>query len=122
MGTTACCDPQVPGNFGRRSGLAGVWSVSGGAPEPDELVENLIDIVSDPDTALTPGQVSSLIDKLNNALASINAGQTKQAVNQLNAVLGAVRVQVKGGRLNTAIGDMLVAGAEKVISVLQSSN
>lgn len=120
MGTLACCDPQVSGNFGRRSGLAGAWTVSGGVPEPDELVKNLIDVVVDPDTGLTTGQVNSLSDKLNNALASIEAGLSKQAIKQLDAFIAAVATQVKTGKMNTATGQVLVDSATAVIAALQS--
>jgi hypothetical protein len=120
MGTLSCCDPAVAGDFGRRSGQAGVWTVSGSTPDADELVENLIDVIADPDTLLTSGQVSSLSDKLLNALASIQAGQYKQAVNQLQAFIATVRNQVKTGKVNTATGAVLVAAASTIITVIQS--
>jgi hypothetical protein len=119
MGTLACCHPTMPGDFGRRSGLPGVWNVSGGTPEPDELVENLIDVVFDPDTALTTGQISSLSDKLINALASIDAGLVKQAINQLNSFIASVQVAVKTGKMNSGTGAALIAAANEIIAMLQ---
>jgi hypothetical protein len=119
IGTLACCDPTVSGDFGRRSGLAGAWTISGEPSEPDELVENLIDVVVDPDTGLTTGQVNSLSDKLNNALTSVDAAQYKQAVNQLKAFIAAVEIQVKNGKMNTAIGNMLIGAANDIIAALQ---
>lgn len=118
MGTLACCHPTVPGDFGRRFGLAGVWSVSGGVSEPGELVENLIDVVFDPDTGLTSGQVNSLSDKLNNALASIDAGLKKQAINQLNSFVSAVQVAVKSGKMSSGTGAALIAAANEIIALL----
>ena len=119
MGTLACCDPTVSGDFGRRTGLAGGWSVSGATPEPDELVGNLIDVVNDPDTGLTQGQVNSLTDKLNNALASIEAGLYKQAINQLNSFIASVQTQVKNGKMNSATGTTLIDAANAIIALLQ---
>ena len=118
MGTLACCHPNVPGDFGYRSGLAGVWTASGGAAEPDELVENLIDVVFDPDTGLTVGQINSLSDKLNSALASIDAGLNKQALNQLNSFISAVQVAVKTGKMSSGTGAALIAAAEAIIAAL----
>lgn len=119
MGTLACCDPTVAGNFASRPGLAGVWTVSGGTPEPDDLVANLIDVVSDPNTGLTAGQVNSLTDKLNNALASVNAGLFKQASNQLKAFISAVATNVKNGKMDSTTGATLTAAANAVIALLQ---
>ena len=119
MGTLACCHPTVPGDFGRRSSLAGVWTVAGGTPEPDELVENLIDVVFDPDTGLTAGQINSLSDKLNSALASIDAGLLKQAVNQLNSFISSVQVAVKTGKMSSGTGASLIAAANDVIALLE---
>lgn len=119
MGTLSCCYPTVPGDFGQRFGLAGVWSIAGSTPEPDELVENLIDVVFDPATGLTGGQVSSLSDKLINALASIDAGQTKQAINQLNSFVSSVQVAVKTGKLDSGTGAALTAAANEIIAVLE---
>ena len=118
-GTLACCHPKVPGDLARRFGPAGVWTVSGGTPEPDELVENLIDVVFDPATGLTTGQVNSLADKLTNALASINAGLVKQALNQLNSFISSVQVAVKTGKLSSGTGAALIAEANGIISLLQ---
>ena len=119
MGTLACCDPTVHGDFGRRSGLAGVWTVQGGTPEPDELVENLIDVVFDPQTGLTAGQVNSLSDKLVSALASINDGLIKQAINQLNAFVSSVQNAVKTGKMDPGTGASLIAEANAIIALLQ---
>jgi hypothetical protein len=119
MGTLACCHPTVPGDFGRRSSLAGVWTIAGGPPEPDELVENLIDVVFDPDTGLTAGQINSLSDKLNSALASIDAGLLKQAVNQLNSFISSVQVAVKTGKMSSGTGASLIAAANDVIALLE---
>ena len=118
-GTIACCDPNVSGDLGRRSGLAGVWTIAGGTPEPDALVENLIDVVFDPDTGLTGGQINSLSDKLNGALASIDAGALKQAVNQLNSFISSVQVAVKTGKMSSGTGASLIAAANDVIALLE---
>ena len=120
MGTLACCDPMVPGNFGRRSGLAGSWTLSGGTPTPQDVLSNLLDVVVDPDTGLMGGQVSSLSDKLNNALASINAGFYKQAINQLNSFISSVQTAVKNGKMNSATGTLLVNTANQIIALLSA--
>jgi len=119
MGTLSCCDPTVPGNFGSRFGLAGVWSVVGGTPQPADLTANLIDVVNDPNTGLPTGQVNNLTDKLNNALASIQAGLDKQAINQLKSFISSVQTYVKNGKMNSATGDTLIAAANAIIALLQ---
>ena len=118
MGTISCCDPNVSGNYGQRFSLAGTWTIQGGAPQPADLVSNLIDVVFDPATGLTTGQVSSLSDKLNNALASINAGQNKQAINQLNSFISSVQTAVKTGKMSSGTGAALIAAANAIIALL----
>jgi hypothetical protein len=115
-GTLACCHPAVAGDFGRNSGIAGVWS--SGPPSPATLVGNLMLVVADPLLGLTTGQVNSLTDKLSGALASLDAGLTKQAGNQLRAFISSVQSSVKTGKMSPGTGAALVDAASAILAVL----
>lgn len=115
-GTLACCDPTVPGDLARNSGIAGVWT--SGSPTPETAIANLLVVVADPLLGLSNGQISSLSDKLNNALASVQAGLNKQAINQLNSFISAVQTQVKTQKLSDQAGTTLINAANAIIAML----
>jgi hypothetical protein len=117
-GTLACCDPTVPGDLARNSGIPGVWSSGTGTPTPEDMVSSLIIVVADPLLGLTDGQVNSLTDKLNNALASIEAGLNKQANNQLNAFIKSVESEVRKGKMSAQNGTTLTNAANAIIALL----
>jgi hypothetical protein len=116
-GTLACCHPTVPGNFGQVFGNPGTWTMDT-ARTPSEAVVDLMDVVSDPGTGLSTGQINSLNDKLSNALASIDAGLNKQAINQLQAFISSVESSVKNGKIAAADGAALIASATDIIGML----
>jgi len=117
-GTLACCDPTVPGDLARNSGVAGVWSSGSESPTPTSLVANLITVVSDPLLGLTTGQIASLTDKLNNASQSIQAGLTKQAANQLTSFISSVQSSVKTHKMSASTGTRLIDAANAIIALL----
>jgi len=81
-------------------------------------VANLITLLSDPDLALTNGQIASLTDKLQNAQTSVEQGLNKQAINQLNAFVNSVQSSVKNGKMSAPAGATLIARANAIIEVL----
>jgi hypothetical protein len=119
QGTLKCCDPVPGGDFARNSNIPGLWTLDSGTPTPEEAVQNLITVVTDPALNLTNGQVSSFRDKLIKSLASIEAGLNKQAINQLNAFINSVTSEVKKGKLSPTLGTQLIDAAEAIIASLQ---
>jgi len=115
-GTISCCDPTPGGNYAQLFGSPGTWD--SGTPNPATLVNNLINVVSNPLFGLTTGQVGSLTDKLNNALASIQAGLNKQAMNQLKAFINSVQSSVKTGKMSAQTGQTLLDAAKAIIATL----
>jgi probable HAF family extracellular repeat protein len=81
-------------------------------------IDIFVDQLSDPDLALTTGQINSLTDKLLNALASVEQGANKQAINQLNALIGSVASWLKTGKISSETASTLTAAANAIIAVL----
>ena len=119
-GTLACCDPTVPGNLAENFGIPGTWSSSSGTQTPSALVNNILQLVSDPLLQLTAGQTNSFTDKLNNVLASIQAGQNKQAINQLNSFISSVQTALKNGKISAQSATTLINAANAAIASLSS--
>jgi hypothetical protein len=81
-------------------------------------IDNFIDQLSDPNLALTAGQINSLTDKLVNALASVEQGANKQAINQLIAFINSVESAVKANKMSSETGQILVAAASAIMAAL----
>ena len=84
----------------------------------DVAVTNLTTLLSDPDLALSTGQIASLSDKLQNVQTSMEQGLNKQAINQLNAFVNSVQSSVKTGKMSAQAGAILSARANAIIDVL----
>ena len=84
----------------------------------DVAIDNFIDQLSDPNLALTAGQINSLTDKLVNALASVEQGANKQAINQLIAFINSVESAVKANKMSSETGQILVAAASAIMAAL----
>jgi probable HAF family extracellular repeat protein len=84
----------------------------------DVAIDVFIDKLSDPDLALTGGQINSLTDKLQNALASVEQGANKQANKQLNAFIASVDSWLKTNKVSSATANTLIDAANAIIAVL----
>ena len=116
-GILACCHPTVPGDLAHAIGNPGTWTANT-STTPSDAVIDLMDVVSDPGTGLSAGQIASLSDKLAKALTSIDAGLNKQAINQLQAFINAVASNARNGKIDAATAAALTAAATDIIGML----
>jgi hypothetical protein len=84
-------------------------------------IELCVDLISQvEELGLPKGAENSLVSKLENALDSIGKGQTKAAVNKLEAFINEVEAQ-QGKKIPQSDADALIAAAQYIIAVIESS-